>query len=196
MFLDLVSLENDCWRCLWPPGRFREAFSLERKRLRGSSYERCQDGHEQLIEVPCACGAGAVKRLTGIAMTDSYLESAEPAEAPLKGHAYYQLAVALDCLDGRSHGFVRDDIESVEAFWTSLDRGGTTCGFVGPLRDGERFYLESRLDERAPESDTRIKARRLAREQIYPELEGDRLPSSGWSDDTGSLNRLLAPGRS
>jgi hypothetical protein len=118
------------------------------------------------------------------------LEATEHGADQLKGHAYYQLSAALGRLDGHEHGFGPRDIVSVEAFWA--DASSSSAGFVGPVRDGRRYYLECHLDDEAPAQDARINVQLLPKGQTYPEFKSECAPHGGWSNDTRHFNGLLA----
>ena len=105
----------------------------------------------------------------------------------------YELGHVLYALDADAHGFVRDDIERIECFWTFSDMHASSAGFVMTLRNGRRVYVDLQHWHAFEQNeDFRIEAEFLANGQVRPDLEASCRPPGGWSSDVAHLNRMLA----
>jgi hypothetical protein len=105
----------------------------------------------------------------------------------------YELGHVLYALDPDSHGFGRDDLASVERFWTFSDLHSSSAGFLFVLKDGRRVYVD--LQHWHPfeqVEDFRIEVQHLENGQADPVLMRERQPPAGWSAGTAALNRIIA----
>ncbi len=105
----------------------------------------------------------------------------------------YELGHVLYALDAKSHGFARDHIEHVEAFWTFSDLHSSEAGFVFSLGDGRRAYVEL-LHTHAFEQieDLRIDAAFLPDDRNLPVISSPQAAACEWSHETAHLDRMLA----
>jgi hypothetical protein len=119
---------------------------------------------------------------------------ATPAPSPKRPTiaGIYELGHVLYTLDVRSHGFAREDIATVERYWTFGDLHSSAAGFVLRLKDGRRAYAELQHTHAYEQvEDFRV--------DIVPLDGGEDPPQPArpleprvWSDETAHLDRVIA----
>ena len=118
---------------------------------------------------------------------------AKPAPSPKRPTiaGIYELGHVLYTLDVRSHGFAREDIATVERYWTFGDLHSSAAGFVFRLKDGRRAYAELQHTHAYEQvEDFRVDIVPLDRDENPPQPVRPLEPRV-WSDETAHLDRVI-----
>ena len=104
----------------------------------------------------------------------------------------YELGHVLYTLDPASHGFAREDIATVERYWSFGDLHSSAAGFVLRLKDGRRAYAELQHTHAYEQvEDFRVDVVLLDAGEPPP-MPARPLEPREWSDETAHLDRVLA----
>jgi hypothetical protein len=97
-----------------------------------------------------------------------------------------------ELLDRQQHGFAMTDIACVRAFWSCVDIGFSSAGFVVEIVRGQRFYLQCAIDDDNQPNMVAITTEELPAGQTMPEIVDNIESRSGWSDEVETFNIDLA----
>lgn len=90
------------------------------------------------------------------------------------------------------HGFVVTDISYVEAYWSFVELGFSSAGFVVKTHDGRRFHLQCAIDEDNQPDIVAVSAEEVPEGQTLPKFGKCIEALGGWSREVDSFNIDLA----
>jgi hypothetical protein len=91
-------------------------------------------------------------------------------------------------LDREHHGFVVAEISCVEAYWSFVELGFLSAGFMVKTLDGRRFHLQCAIDENNQPDMVAVSSEELPAGQMLPEFGNDIEPFGGWSNEVDAFN--------
>jgi hypothetical protein len=125
----------------------------------------------------------------------------DPMSLALKGERYrsankpgsipkglVEWVTATELLNSQQHGFALTDIARVRAFWSYVDIGFSSAGFVIETAHGKRFYIQCAIDDDSLSDVAVMAAEELAAGEALPEFNEDIQRFCGWSAEVDAFN--------
>ena len=131
-----------------------------------------------------------IKRLPSIETIDLLSDKDQPQEAGswAISKGLIEWISGTQKLDREHHGFSMREISYVETYWSFVEVGFSSAGFVVKTQDGRRFHLQCAIDEDNRPDMVVVSVDELPAGQMLPNFRNDFEPFGGWSREVDVFN--------